>query len=189
VNRARKIGAVGMVALVCSGGCSWTATIGRTDAPNNEAEILRSDANAVYVLGSNGRTYRLGRESVRGIDHPGNVEMLIGSILLGLGAAVVIDERKSSSPDDVLALTIIYGGSGLALLLSGLVRYVPSFQAARAFESADTSVRPLPPGAPVPTFVPYPPPPTPAPPPPAETAPPGPPPPPQEEPQVNPSPT
>jgi hypothetical protein len=81
----RFVSAVALTTLVCFGGCASTATIQRTDGPDNEARIVSSDAGGIYVPARNGQTYRIGRESISGIDHPGNVEILIGSILVGVG--------------------------------------------------------------------------------------------------------
>jgi hypothetical protein len=166
---------VAVVVILCFGGCSSTATIVRTDGPDNEAEIVSSDAGAVYVRGHNGRIYRIGRESISDIDHPGNVEILVGSILLGILALGLSESYDHTSRDELALISALYGGPGLSLLISGLVHYVPSVQAARAFESAEPPVRPLPPFAyPPPVTVPPPaPPPAVAPPapPPAETEP------------------
>jgi hypothetical protein len=133
------------ITLICFGGCASTATIARTDAPDNEAEIARSDADALYLLARNERIHRIPRESIAGIDHPGNVEILVGGILLGLFTIAAVGIRNDRDKNEVIVpLAIVYGGPGLALLLSGMLRYIPSVQAARAFESAPRPA-PLPP--------------------------------------------
>ena len=172
-------GPVAAMTLVCFGGCASTATIARTDAPDSEAEIARSDADALYLLGRNERIYRVPRESIAGIDHPGNVEILVGAILLGVFTLTVISVRNDGDNNEViLPLALVYGGPGLALTLSGLLRYIPSVQAAHTFESAPR-LPPLPPAlrAPMPGAYPAPPGlfPTPPPPAPAPSAPPAPP--------------
>jgi hypothetical protein len=192
----RFVSAIALIALVCSGGCASTATIGRVDGPDNEARIVTSDVGAVYVSARNGATYRIGRESISSIDHPGNVEILIGSILAGVGTLAIVGAYQDGDRDVILPVALVYGGPGLALLISGLIRYVSSVQAAQAFESAEVpAVRPLPP----PVWTPVPPPgmapapglPTLPAPPPGGTEPPTPPapptaPPPPEEPEVRP---
>ena len=188
MTRGKALVPIAVVTLVCFGGCASTATIARTDAPDNEAEIEHSDADALHVFArGGGRIYRIPRESIAGIDHPGNVEILVGAILLGVFAITVIGTRDERDSNAIIApLALVYGAPGLALTLSGMLRYIPSWQAARAFQSAD---RPMgtPPAlrAPMPGSYPPPPPPLPAP-----TAPPAPPEPERApEPEVMPAPT
>ena len=153
---SRFVSAVALITLVCFGGCASTATIARTDGPDNEARIVSSDAGAVYVSARNGQTYRIGRESISAIDHPGNVEILIGSILVGVASLVAVAAYEDGDRDAVAPLALVYGGPGLALIISGLYRYISSVQAAQAFESAEVPVRAPPP--PPPVWMPLPPP-------------------------------
>jgi len=143
------------IALVCFTGCSWTATIARRDALDNEAEIEHSDADALYLLARNGTVHRVPRQSIMGIDHPGNVEMLVGALLLVMGAVTAAQEWDKGDHDDAALVTAVYGIPGLTLLMTGLLRYIPSRKAAWAFQSADAPPAPLPP----PPGVWYPPPP------------------------------
>lgn len=155
----RLVSAVALITLVFSGGCASTATIQRTDGPDNEARIVTSDAGAVYVAGRNGQIYRIGRESVSEIDHPGNVEILIGSLVVGLVGALAIGVYEDGGDrSGVAAVAIIYGGPGLWLLISGVHRYTSSVQAAQAFESADVPAGALPPPPLPPVWTPVPPP-------------------------------
>lgn len=190
----RIVSAVALTTLVCFGGCASTATIARTDGPDNEARIVTSDAGAVYVSARNGATYRIGRESIGTIDHPGNVEILIGSILVGVASLVAVSLYQEGDSDAVAPIALVYGGPGLALMISGLYRYISSVQAAQAFESAEPPFPAPPPPFP-PVWMPVPPPgmapppgiPTLPAPPPGGTTPPAPPaPPPAEEPEVRP---
>jgi hypothetical protein len=177
---------VAVIALLCFtgclDGCSWTATIGRTDGLDNEAEIEHSDADALYLLSRNGTLHRVPRRSVRSIDHPGNVEAIVGAILLGFGIAIAVDEWDKNR-DDAAGIAAVYGIPGLTMMLEGGIRYIMSLRAAWAFQTADAPLeeqwpsRPPPP--PPPTTYPPPPglsppaaPPTPpAPPPPAQPQP------------------
>jgi hypothetical protein len=182
---------VAVIALICSTGCSWTATIGRTDALDNEAEIEHSDADALYLLARNGTSHRVRRQSVRSIDHPGNVEAIVGAILLGFGIAVAVDEWDKNR-GDAKAIAAVYGVPGLTLLLTGTVRYIMSLKAAWAFQTADEPATPvlMPAVYPPPAVQPPPPAaaPPPTPPPPAPSPPPQPPPQPDDEqPQVTPN--
>ena len=192
---SRFVAAVALITLACFGGCASTATIERTDGPDNEARLVGSDAGAVYVRARSGQTYRIGRESISDIDHPGNVEILIGGLMIGFVSALAVDVYEDGDRDAVLPLALIYGGPALALIISGLHRYIRSVQAAQAFESAEVPVHTLPP--PPPVWMPMAPPPGMAPPPvlPTLPAPPGGPTPPAspapqpEEPEVTPDPT
>jgi len=136
---------VAAIALICFSGCASTATIARTDALDNEAEIEHSDADALYLLARNGQVHRIPRQSIRGIDHPGNVEMLIGAILLGLGAFTAYEEWNRNDHDDAALVTAVYGIPGLTLFLTGLFRYIPSRKAAWEFQFADRPATPPPP--------------------------------------------
>ena len=111
-----------LIALICfaggSSGCSWTATVGRTDTLDSEAEIDHSDADALYLLARSGGIHRIPRHSVRWIDHPGNVEMIVGALLIGFGAAIAIDEWDKNS-SDAKGIAVIYGVPGLTLLMFG----------------------------------------------------------------------
>ena len=185
----RLVSAVALITLGCFGGCASTATIERTDGPDNEARLVGSDAGAVYVRARSGQTYRIGRESISDIDHPGNVEILIGGLLLGLVTTIAVDVYEDGDRDAVAPLALVYGGPALTLMFTGLYRYIRSVQAAQAFESAEAPVRALPP--PPPVWMPLPPPGT-APPPvlPTLPAPPGgptPPAPAEDEPEVRPT--
>src|SRR6185369_16821835 len=98
-------------------------------------------------------------------------EILVGGILAALTVLIAGDVKDSSNREDAYILTAIYGAPALLLLTSGLVKYVPSVQAAHAFESTELApVGPrLPP--PLPAAAPLlPPPAAPAAPPPAPTA-------------------
>ncbi len=134
----------GWVVLGCFGGCTTTATISRTDSPDNEAEILRSDEHALYVRGSNGRTYRLERERVADIDHPGNVNMLVGAGLLGILALIMSAADRSERGGLLTPLGLAYGLPGLGLFAHGTYAYVSSVSAAHAFTSAQTVEVPVP---------------------------------------------
>lgn len=189
----RFVTAVALLTLVCFGGCASTATIARTDGPDSEARIISSDAGGVYVSARNGQTYRIGRESISAIDHPGNVELLVGSLLVGFITLLVVSSYETVNSDE-LGIALAYGSPGLWLMIAGGYRYMSSVQAAQAFESAEPPFPAPPPPFP-PVWMPVPPPgmapppgiPTLPAPPPGGTTPPAPPaPPPAEEPEVRP---
>ncbi len=169
---------VAVITLACFGGCAATATIARRDGPDTEARIEHSDAGAVYVRARNGGIYRIPGEQISFIDHPGNVEILVGGIVASMIAALSIAIVASGDPYDrnsLLELSLVYGGSGLALMTWGLLKYIPSLRAARAFESPEPAPQgtwiPVPPPAVAPPLPPQAPPPAPPPTTPAEPAP------------------
>jgi hypothetical protein len=156
---------VALVAIVCFGGCASTATIARTDGPDSEAGIERSDASA--------------------IDHPGNVEILVGGSLLALLAfGISTAYENNHNNGELLAVGVVYAIPGLALITSGLVKYVPSVRAAHAYESADLAPAGSWIPAPPPAAAPEPSPPVPPPASPAEQAPSSQPPPDEPDPEV-----
>jgi hypothetical protein len=136
--------------LVLTLSCSTTATIQRVDGPDNEATIEHSDAHALYVRGSNGQLYRLPRSSVGDIDHPGNVNLILGAALGVMTAAIIISTRNEGENEARAALGVIYGAPSLGLILSGGYSYLRSKEAARKFEEAETSIAPAPPTQAVP---------------------------------------
>jgi hypothetical protein len=94
--KPRRVAAATAVALAVSA-CSTTATIQRFDGPDVEATIEDSDARGLYVRASNGRIYRLDRNQVGDIDHPGNVALTVGAALVGMLAITVAGTSKDSS--------------------------------------------------------------------------------------------
>ena len=184
-----------LVVALSVGGCSTTATIHRVYGPAYETEIADSDASALRVLGDDGRLHEVPRGEITDVDHPGNVVITVGAILVGIAALAsisIMNERNGSqNREEATAVGLVYGLPGLAMLVAGGVTYIGSKSKASAFENALVPAGPRPADrmyrAPVPP--PWPPPaaaPAPAAAPPA--APPAPaPPPPADEPQVVPA--
>ncbi len=90
-----------VVALVCFGGCTTTATIARRDGLDNEAAISHSDAGAVYVRARSGEIHRIARENISTIDHPGNVAIVIGSSMLGYFAFMMAVSAANSNRHEI----------------------------------------------------------------------------------------
>jgi hypothetical protein len=118
------------VLLVSFSACATTATIHRVDSADNEAEIVSSDAEALIIRGSNGRLYRLDRDRVSDVDHPGNVDMVVGGILLGVVGLILASLPSNEQRFTVLPAVIIYGVPGAALFGYGTYQYVKSVRAA-----------------------------------------------------------
>ena len=131
--------------VIAFSGCATTATIGRTDGPDSEAEIIRSNEEALFVRGSNGQIYRLERSTVSDIDHPGNVVMVVGASLIGMLGLLLAAMNPTERRGAVGPLTIGYGLPGLFLLGLGGNRYNQSVTAARAFVNAPGPELPAPP--------------------------------------------
>jgi hypothetical protein len=122
------------IVMIAFTGCATTATISRTDAPDTEAAIVSSTPDALFVRGSNGKVYRLDRPSVGDIDHPGNVNMTIGGLLLGFVGLLLLSVSAGSENREALTpVGLIYGLPGLGLLAFGSYQYGKSVSAARAF--------------------------------------------------------
>jgi hypothetical protein len=130
--------------------CSTTATIQRVDGPDNEATIEHSDGHALYVRGSNGQLYRIPRRSVGEIDHPGNVNLIIGAALGVMTTLIVISARNAGQKEAAGSLGVVYGAPAGGLLISGGYFYLRSKDAARAFEEGDNSISPAAPTQAVP---------------------------------------
>ncbi|HMF44793.1 MAG TPA: hypothetical protein VKQ32_29165 [Polyangia bacterium] len=125
---------IAVIVLIAFGGCAASATVTRTDGIEMDAVIERSDADALYLRDDQGRLQRVGRDNVKAIDHPGNAEMVVGGLLLGIFAAFAIAFRNGSNGQVILPPAIVAGVPGMVLLVSGVGQYTTSIEAARAFE-------------------------------------------------------
>jgi hypothetical protein len=129
----KTVPALAAVATLAISSCSTTAGIQRLDGPDNETTIEGSDANALYVRGTSGRTYRLDRSQVGDIDHPGNVAVAVGASLVATGL-LLFAATTSNTRSERIGLASFYGVPGLGLMLSGGYFYARSKHAARSFE-------------------------------------------------------
>jgi len=147
-----------VTALLVAGalaGCGSTAGIRRTDGNVVEAKIIGSDADGLHVEGVAGQTYRIDGRSVVDIDHPGNVAMVAGALLLGEVALLMtssgfrrelVDGVQGDGMVMARPLTALFGIPGALLLGHGTYRYLSSSSAAAAFERSfqNAAERPLP---------------------------------------------
>lgn len=144
-------------ALVVSAlvGCGSSAGIRRTDGNIVEAKIVGSDPDGLQLEGASGQTYRMDGRTVVDIDHPGNVAMVAGALLLAEFASLMTsgDFRREliNGPhgDGMVAarpLTAMFGVPGALLLGYGTYRYLSSTRAAAAFVGGyqRAAERPLP---------------------------------------------
>lgn len=72
-----------LTTLIISANCSRMATIHKKDGTVVEAMVVSSDASMIYLAGHE----PVSRDSVRDIDHPGDVHAIIGTFLAVLGSA------------------------------------------------------------------------------------------------------
>jgi hypothetical protein len=127
-----------------------------------EGEIENSDADSVYVRAENGALYRVPRAGVLHIDHPGNVALTIGIVLLGwaAGMAIAPSTDEGRNRDDALPADFgnkvgifMLGVPGAILALYGGVTWGLSVASANHFKDPALSPYVLPKQSPVPTSV------------------------------------
>jgi hypothetical protein len=121
--------------LLIASACS-TATIYRHNAPDLEATIVGGSDKYLYVETEDGRVVRIAREKVSEIDHPGNVEAIVGSILLAYGGGLTawgLAGRENGPMSVALGVSGgILGIPGVILLASGLMNWSRSASAVDA---------------------------------------------------------
>jgi len=129
--------------------CSNTATIHRNRGPAYEAKITRSEPGALYVLGDDGREYRVPADEVRDIDHPGNVLAVLGGVSLGFaGLALALPSRDENRFEDGAGgnaratVAFTYAALGLGLLVPGLAIWLRSRGAAANLQPATGDLPP-----------------------------------------------
>ena len=111
--------------LLTTCACS-SATIYRHDAPDLEATIVGGSDRYLYVESEDGRVVRIARKNVTDLDHPGNVEAIIGGVLLAEGAALAgLGMASRNQTDRAIFGTFggIIGVPGLILLAHGLIEW------------------------------------------------------------------
>jgi len=157
-RHAAGLRTIACVALFAFSACSNTATITRRSGPNFEASIEDSDSDSVYVRSGNGALYRVPRNDIVDIDHPGNVHLAIGAALLLWGTLMLVVPARSDAEwsfgPGVYALVL--GIPGAILALYGGVTYGSSVLSAHSSKAPEPArLVPLPAAkqAPVPTSV------------------------------------
>jgi hypothetical protein len=146
--------AVALSVAISLAGCSTTATIHRVNGPAYEAKIVQSDSTSLDVLGDDGQPYRVPREQVSEIDHPGNVLATIGAALVGFAGlitwAVATDNSQSQSGRRSAAIAVgtVYGLPGLLMAVAGGSIWMSSKDKARALEETPLPIARMPPERP-----------------------------------------
>ena len=149
--------ATALAVAISLAGCSTTATIHRVNGPAYEATILRSDPTSLEIQGDDGRPYRVPREQVSDIDHPGNVLATVGAVLMGIAGltayAAETDKSGSDSRNAAIAVGVVYGLPGLLMAVTGGAIWLSSKDKAKACEESTLPLGRMPPDVPA-----YPPP-------------------------------
>lgn len=132
-----------MLAAACSGACSTTATVYRTNGPPVEATIEESDAHALYLRDENGNRFSLGQYEISKIDHPGNVAAAIGLPFFVFGVSLVGPLNSAAARPDAdgmlgIGSTMVWTSIliGAPLLLVNMPLWLRSRIRAHDFESA-----------------------------------------------------
>jgi hypothetical protein len=139
-----------LAALTTGASCTMNADVTRWSGPDQVARhevgrIVRSDEGALYIeRDGTGETVSVPRAEVHDVDHPGNVLMVVGGILLGLWAFRMTDSRfrqdlASDAPADAppahaVPVTFIFAVPGALLFSAGALFYARSKRAAAPFE-------------------------------------------------------
>jgi hypothetical protein len=122
-----------IAAFLCLTACS-TATIERSGLPNLEGRIVASDERSVYVLGDEGQTFAVPRRTLRDIDHPGNVLLTVGGVLLAFAGISYLSTGSASNEDEQARKTAnLFGAIGAPLFLGGIIPWLMSSRAAANF--------------------------------------------------------
>jgi hypothetical protein len=129
----RAIGAA-LAGALCLSASGCTATLQRRGAPRIEAVIESSDEQGLQVRVKN-RSYRVAGEQLEDIDHPGNVLMVLGGVALGMAAfSLAIFSAAGAPPEFLISTGVVYGGTGVGLLVGGGIPWTLSRRAAMAYE-------------------------------------------------------
>jgi len=126
------------------GGCASTATIHRWGAPALEADVVDADDANIYVTDRGGRRYRVPRKDVADVDHPGNVLMIVGAVIVALGTSMYLDDGRPGDTDEEVRnmhiTGIVFAVPGA--LLAGWGTY--SWWTSRSIEGRRGEARPSP---------------------------------------------
>lgn len=111
-----------------------SATVQLHDGPSIDGEIVRGDVHELVVR-TDGGDVPIERARIADIDHPGNVAMVVGGVMLGVSSAMItVPLLAPSGRDDVdragdlvlLSTGIMYGVTGLVPLIWGGVSWIGS---------------------------------------------------------------
>jgi hypothetical protein len=123
---------IAVAAMACAviPGCSTSATITRRDGTSVEGWIRGGTADSVIVDPRIGQAQEIPRSAIDDIDHPGNMHIVVGGLVLAYGVVGIVaaapecGRNGSSSSDCGAAFVPALAGAGI--LAWGLVNWVGS---------------------------------------------------------------
>ncbi len=154
-TRVRPFRALVWTLAVTTTACSGSATITRRTGPSLSGRIVTSEPDSLQIRDDDGGGVTLSRGQVETIDHPGNVLLVAGLVVLGMAAQIALEEPQTRGER---ALTgAIFGLPALSMIWWGGSTYLRSRQAASRFEQEAVRLRtpdPRRPYVPAPTWTP-----------------------------------
>jgi hypothetical protein len=132
--------ALAAIAASCACACSTTATITNKDATRYNVAIVRSTPAELIVATSDGER-GIPREQIAAIDHPGNVALVAGALMLFAGTANLLGVARCHANDSSgVCFGWAAGGavaaSGLGLTIWGASVWTASVRAAESAPGA-----------------------------------------------------
>lgn len=127
--------------LATTAACGATATVYTAGQPAIEGRIVGGDTSALYVQNAASEIYRVPKNRVHDVDHPGNVLFTVGAIGFGSIGSAVISQRNSQFARDVGPQLLFYG----ALALLGGWQWWESSSAASVAPPAGMNILEVPP--------------------------------------------
>jgi hypothetical protein len=126
------------LAVATLSACTTTATISRSDGYEVEGWIRGGSPDAIVVDPRVGKRQIIPRSAVKEIDHPGNVHLLVGGLVLGYGAVVIANGAHDCANSNDGGATCFFMVTpaliGASIAVWGLATWLGSKDAA-----ADTS--------------------------------------------------
>jgi hypothetical protein len=77
------------LAVLChafAGGCGTSAVIDTKEGRHVDARIVGGSPGSIYLAGDDRDQFTLRRDDIASIDHPGDVPIIIGTVLTAIGA-------------------------------------------------------------------------------------------------------
>lgn len=96
--------------LLAATACSAPATIKTSGQPAIEGRIVGGDGQALYVQNGSNEVYRLPKNRVLDIDHPGNLVFTIGAIGFGSAVPLALSRPLDRLDSDLAAQLLIFAG-------------------------------------------------------------------------------
>jgi hypothetical protein len=127
---ARGLGVACLVAFATA--CSTSATITRTNGTSVEGWVRGGTPESIIVEPRVGNIQEIERDDIAEIDHPGNVHLLVGGMVLGYGGILVgagLDDCQQAETVGNCATLFIPAIVGAGIAAWGLVTWAGSKEA------------------------------------------------------------